>query len=380
MNWEEACQILGIPVTATQKEIHAQYIYKAQLLHPDKTAGLPETVRQKAEDELKRINAAYNVLKDIQGSPADIAPRLNINPLKICFKDIAPGEKKTATAQISNAGGPYTRFWVDDAPSPWLNVVEAKSTTDEPLPLEITLEATGISTIGAKEQCSLPVRLENEKTKTRDEAVIEVELQMAPQERHFLSNVFGPVLKNPFKRTVTTPEKAPQWMVWLKSAILITVGLVAGLILNNITGTFIPLPLLLGASIILSIEKWHRELASKYKLIGAVYKLGLNLSILALIGLIVWTGIQISSGELHTSNAVNGLLLVFQIVVLGFAGKVLSNNSWRRPKLMPTFFLGAFILVILATVDIGPLAPYKEPAIDFFSRVIEQIRSFIESA
>jgi len=45
MNWEEACQILGVPITATKDEIRAQYIYKAQLLHPDKTIGLPENVR-----------------------------------------------------------------------------------------------------------------------------------------------------------------------------------------------------------------------------------------------------------------------------------------------------------------------------------------------
>jgi curved DNA-binding protein CbpA len=67
MNFEEACQILGVPFTSTREEIHAQYIYKAQLLHPDKTMGLPESVRIKAEEELKRINQAYNILKDLEG-------------------------------------------------------------------------------------------------------------------------------------------------------------------------------------------------------------------------------------------------------------------------------------------------------------------------
>ena len=64
MNWEEACQILGVPITAKAAEIQSQYIYKAQLLHPDKTIGLPETIRHKAEEELKLVNAAFMVIKD----------------------------------------------------------------------------------------------------------------------------------------------------------------------------------------------------------------------------------------------------------------------------------------------------------------------------
>ncbi len=379
MNWEEACQILGIPITATQKEIHAQYIYKAQLLHPDKTTGLPESVRQKAEEELKRINAAYNVLKNIEGNPADIAPKLEISPARICFKDIAPGEKKTATLSINNAGGSYTRFWIDDAPSTWLKVIEAKSTSEQPLPLEITLEATGISPSGSQDTCNLQIKLENEKTGRVDESVVEVELKSASGERHFLSNVFGPVLKNPFKRTTEAPERTPQWTVWLKSAIVISAGAIAGLIFNNVTGTFIPLPLLLGAAVFFAVEKWHRGLTSKFKIIGTVYRIILNLSILALVGLIVWTGLKISSGELHTSNTINGFLLVLQLIVLGFVGKVASNNSWRRPKFVPTLFLVVAILVFLAIVDTGPLAPYKEPAIDFFGDIIERIRIFINS-
>ena len=88
MNWEEACQIFGIPPTSSPDEIHAQYIYKAQLLHPDKTMGLPEKVRQKAEEELKLVNVAYSVLKDPKNNTKIVPPKLSVSPRQIRFKDI----------------------------------------------------------------------------------------------------------------------------------------------------------------------------------------------------------------------------------------------------------------------------------------------------
>ena len=117
MNWEEACQILGIPFSATADEIRAQYIYKAQLLHPDKTMGLPESVRHKAEEELKQVNAAYAVLKDLKNSPQNNPPKLSVSPLNIRFKDIEPDQKKTTIIEIESIGGAYTKFWMDDSPA-----------------------------------------------------------------------------------------------------------------------------------------------------------------------------------------------------------------------------------------------------------------------
>lgn len=177
MNWEEACQILGISVTSTASEMRAQYLYKAQLLHPDKTIGLPENIRQKAEEELKRINAAYSVLSDPRNNFQGQPPKLSVYPKQIRFKDLRPGEKKTTIIEIKSVGGEYTKFWMDDSPASWLKVTEAKSTTNNPLPLEVTIEATGF---GKRAECSLPIRLENEKTKTKDETALKIELQGSP--------------------------------------------------------------------------------------------------------------------------------------------------------------------------------------------------------
>jgi len=173
MNWEEACQILGVPITAKAAEIQSQYIYKAQLLHPDKTIGLPETIRHKAEEELKLVNAAFMVIKDLKINPQNNPPKLNVSPKRIAFTDLGSGQKKTTIVKIASIGGAYTKFWMDDAPASWLKVIEVKSTTNDPLPLEVTLEATGNN---KQAKCNLPIRIENEKTKTKDEVDLKIEL------------------------------------------------------------------------------------------------------------------------------------------------------------------------------------------------------------
>jgi len=209
MNWEEACQILGIPVTATAAEIQAQYIYKAQLLHPDKTAGLPESVRRKAEEELKRVNSAYTILKDPKNNPQTYPPKLSVSPRYIRFKDIEPNQKKTTIIEIENVGGSYTKFWMDDSPAAWLKVIEVKSTTNDPLPLEVTIEATGGSTLRKQIECSLPIRLENEKTKTKDEITVKIQLQMKAATRPGTFSIFGIRIRNPFAKSKPSPTYIP---------------------------------------------------------------------------------------------------------------------------------------------------------------------------
>lgn len=52
-------ELLGVPRTATDEEIRRAYLKLAHKYHPDKTGGDKE-----AEEKLKRINAAYDILKN----------------------------------------------------------------------------------------------------------------------------------------------------------------------------------------------------------------------------------------------------------------------------------------------------------------------------
>jgi hypothetical protein len=65
-NWEDYYQILGIDNTSDDKSIKKAYDFKKWTLHPDRMTGVPESTKQQAEQEFKRVNYAFDVLKDPQ--------------------------------------------------------------------------------------------------------------------------------------------------------------------------------------------------------------------------------------------------------------------------------------------------------------------------
>jgi predicted Zn-ribbon and HTH transcriptional regulator len=176
MDWEEACSILGIKLTASPEEVEHRYRYKARILHPDATIGKPDNIRKEAEEEFKLVNQAYQFLVNPANNPLTNPPKLKISPKHIRFKDVAIGQKKTTSFEIDSIGGVYTNIWFEREPCPWLSVTSFESTTSDQLPIKVTLECTGIGELGKQYSCKLPVRLENEKTKLKDEVVLDIEL------------------------------------------------------------------------------------------------------------------------------------------------------------------------------------------------------------
>lgn len=176
MNWEEACRILGVSEAATEAEIKEQYVYKAQLLHPDKNQDKPEYIRKKAEAELSLVNQAYSFVLNHNNNPYRYPPKLALDPPGIRFKDVGIGQRKTTTFTVRNEGGPYTSIWIENQPAPWLTVTGVRSITAERLPLEVALECTGTGEPGRQYICDLPIRLENENTRSVDQATVKVEL------------------------------------------------------------------------------------------------------------------------------------------------------------------------------------------------------------
>jgi len=102
--------------------------------------------------------------------------RTGITPSHIRFKDVELGQKKNTSFVIRNVGGPYSKIWIDDSPVSWLSVTNLKSVTNKELPLEVTIEVTGIGEPDKIYACNLRVRLENEQTKSRDQTTVKVEL------------------------------------------------------------------------------------------------------------------------------------------------------------------------------------------------------------
>ncbi|MCL2707432.1 MAG: J domain-containing protein [Dehalococcoidia bacterium] len=175
MTWENACRTLGISETSTSAEIKEQYLYRVQLLHPDKTLDKPEKIRQKAEEEMARINEAYKFLSNDNNNPCT-PPKLEVAPLAVRFTEMTLNQKKATTIDIKSVGGPYTNCWIDNSPAPWLTVTGVKTITSEALPLLVTIEAQGIPAVIKPERCSILIRLKNEKTGLVTEVAVGVEI------------------------------------------------------------------------------------------------------------------------------------------------------------------------------------------------------------
>lgn len=56
-------EILDVAPSATPEEINVAYRKLAQMYHPDKLAGLAPELREMAEQRMKLINRAYDLLK-----------------------------------------------------------------------------------------------------------------------------------------------------------------------------------------------------------------------------------------------------------------------------------------------------------------------------
>jgi len=305
---------------------------------------------------------------------------LSISPSRLHIIDIEPGQIKAAVVKIDNTGGPYTRFRVDDPPVPWLNIREVRTLTDQPLPLELVLEITGAGSPGEHLDCRLPVRLENEGASNRSQSSINLEVVMAADKPASGLKMFGPGLAGIFGRKGSqAPPDGQGWMAWLKSLLLVCLAAAAGLLIYGRSGMLFPLALLVYSSAVFSAERWHREGLARFEWLGGVYKLALNLGILALAGLIGWTAADLFSGQPEAGYTAGGLLLGVEILLFIFLASVLSENSWRRPKMVPTVLSVFALLVVLALAGIQPLADYGAVVIDWLVSVYERIRDWIIS-
>jgi hypothetical protein len=222
------------------------------------------------------------------------------------------------------------------------------------------------------------VRLENKDNSTRDEKAIPIELDIVQPRVAFPLRIFGPGLKKAADQSqVQTASSYYKWMPWLQTGVLMLAPLIAGLVLNKISGMPVPLPLALVAAFIYSIEKWHRGLTTRFKVVGYLYKTIINLAILVFAGFLAWTGVQIYQQQLPAGNIGSIIILLLELLAFVYLCKIASNNSWRKPRLLSPFWLAALALAALSFTGLEPLASYKASVIDFFISIYNRIAELI---
>lgn len=181
-DFKDYYEILGISPKATPDEISKAWKDKCWILSPDRMIGAPETAKKRAEEELKTVNNAYDILKDPQKRHSydqqwhqiKDKPKPVVDNQIILFSSVNPNEVKTGSFIIRNVGGPYNRINISN-PNTWVKVVRWHSLTDtDELPLQVEVEAAG-EDFGKNYTEQIKVNLDDEVT------YIIIELQTRPQ-------------------------------------------------------------------------------------------------------------------------------------------------------------------------------------------------------
>jgi DnaJ-class molecular chaperone len=183
-------EILGVLQDASTQEIKEAYLYKVNILHPDRLEGMSDRIRIKAEEELKLINEAYSVLSNpakrrqydikIFGRPfvnipqkngSDKPPKPEIYPKIMRFKNGLPYVKQKGSFFVRNIGGYFSKVLISNPPS-WVTGINTfPLQNDGKMPMRVDIEVMGIQW-GKKYSTGVVVRLDDA------EAIVKIELQM----------------------------------------------------------------------------------------------------------------------------------------------------------------------------------------------------------
>ena len=147
---------------------------------------------------------------------------------------------------------------------------------------------------------------------------------------------------------------------WLKALLLIVVLSIVGFIASSFVGSLIPFWLLFGSSVFYSIEKRLSYYTKRYKIVGRIYRLILNLSVLSLLGLLIWSGVLLFTQRFMQSPLVGSLLFLFEFVVFIWLCRVASKNSWRQPSMKLTVFSLVCLFLVFSFAGVQPLSTYKD--------------------
>jgi len=158
------------------------------------------------------------------------------------------------------------------------------------------------------------------------------------------------------------PNKFPNYTnknIWF-SILFVLAHTLVGWGIGILIGSFIPLWLLFGFSVFYSIEKWLFYYTRKYKIVGKIYRLLLNLSVLSLLGLIIWSGIALFSKQFIYSPLVGSLVFLAELGIFIWSCKVFAHNSWRWPSMKLTVFSLIGLFLVFAFAGVPPMSVYKD--------------------
>jgi len=154
-------------------------------------------------------------------------------------------------------------------------------------------------------------------------------------------------------------------------ALLLTFSLsIVGLGISLFIGSSIPFWMLFSFSIILLTEKWFRNIV-RNRIIGRLYRLVLNLGILSVFGLLVWSGIRLFSHRIVFSPLVGSIMFISILTFFIYLWRVTAKNSWRWPSMKLTTFSLIGLFVVFAFAGVQPMGLYKDKSFSYIGSIFE---------
>jgi uncharacterized protein YkwD len=160
----------------------------------------------------------------------------------------------------------------------------------------------------------------------------------------------------------TRHHKKPSLNV-IYSVLFVIALSVFGFGVSLLTGSKIPLWLLVGFSVIFSLEKWFHYPLGKQKILGKLYRLLLNLVFLSLLVILIWTGIKLFSKEFTQSALIGSLIFISELSIFIWLWRVLARNSWRWPSFKLTVFSIIVLFTIFSFAGVQPFKDYKDSSL-----------------
>jgi cell division protein FtsW (lipid II flippase) len=97
------------------------------------------------------------------------------------------------------------------------------------------------------------------------------------------------------------------------------------------------------------------------------YKLFLNLLVLALLGVIIWSAVKLFSGEFLHSPLIGSLVFFVEIVAFVLLCRHTRANKWRPPSIVVTALVIIAMLVVVAFAGVQPISNYKDKLVSNIS-------------
>lgn len=141
--------------------------------------------------------------------------------------------------------------------------------------------------------------------------------------------------------------------------LVVFVAIFNGMVLSLLLGTAIPFWLLLGFSSIYATERWYGRVTRRYKALGEFYRFVLNLSLLSLLGILVWSCVLLFSGHFLSTQLLGSSVVIGEFVGFIWLWKVVARNSRRWPSMKLTVFSLLAVAALLGFAGVEPLATYK---------------------